>query len=92
MRKRQRGRKPGEQVGSQVARRGSGGGKVSKKGGGQHEEQGQRKHWKEKQREESQLEGGRTEKRKVGEAPVGYSTKLGVAAEQLSMVLRLEFH
>lgn len=39
---------------------------MNKKGGGQHEEQGQRKHWKEKQIEESQSEGGRTEKRKVG--------------------------
>lgn len=46
---------------------------------------GQKRHWKEKWREESQLEGGKTEKRKVVEESVEHQVWRGT--EQLSMVL-----
>ena len=53
------------------------------KGGGKHEKEGQRRHWKGKQREESQLE---REQEKMVEATV--CIKLGRGMGQLSMVLR----
>lgn len=68
--KRQRGRKPAEQVGTQLERRtqraealaGRKEREVSE-GGGEHEEEGQRRHWKGKQKRTESV-GGREDRKK----------------------------
>lgn len=86
------GRKPGEQVGTPLDRSTQGAealargkGRKGKQGReGKHEEEGAEKTL-ERKIEESQSEGGRTEKRKAVEASVEH--KVGQGTGQLSMVL-----